>query len=96
MRNKGMPMKYTYILVALLLTACSSTGVVRMDSDTYMIAKRSAQAGFGPPDGVKADVYREANEFCSKENKKVETLNLDVTNSGFARPGNVSLEFRCK
>jgi len=59
-------------------------------------AKRSAQAGFGSPDGVKADVYHEANEFCAEENKAVETLNLDVTNSGFARPGNVSLEFRCK
>ena len=89
-------MRYICILVTLLLTACSSTGIVPMDSGTYMIAKRSAQAGFGPPDGVKADVYREANEFCAKEKKGVETLNLDVTNSGFGRPGNVSLEFQCK
>ncbi len=67
-----------------------------MDSWTYMIAKRSAQVGFGPPDSVKADVYREANDFCAKEQKQVETINLEVTNSGFARPGNVSLQFRCK
>ena len=48
-----------------------------------MIEKRSAQAGFGPPDGVKADVYKEANEFCASESTKVKTLNLDITNSGF-------------
>jgi hypothetical protein len=85
-----------FISVAFMFTACSSTGVVRMDSGTYMIAKRSAQFGFGPPDGVKADVYREANDYCAKEKKEVETINLEVTNSGFARPGNVSLHFRCK
>jgi hypothetical protein len=79
------------------MASCSSTGVVPLDGGgTYMIAKRSAQVEFGPPDGVKADVYREANEFCAKENKEVETINLEVTNSGFARPGNVSLTFRCK
>ena len=89
-------MKYILILVVFVLAACSSTGVVPMDSGTYMIAKRSAQVGFGPPDGVKADVYREANDFCTKQGKEVETIKLDVTNSGFARPGNVSLHFRCK
>lgn len=89
-------MRYTAVFVALLLVGCASTGVVPMDSGTYMIAKRSAQAGFGPPDGVKADVYREANAFCAKQQKTVETIKLDVTDSGFARPGNVSLQFRCK
>ena len=89
-------MRYLLVLLVFLLAACSSTGVVPMDSGTYMIAKKSAQVGFGPPDGVKADVYREANEFCAKENKEVETINLEVTNSGFAKPGNVCLTFRCK
>ena len=89
-------MRYILAIAVVMLVSCSSTGVVPMDSGTYMIAKRSAQAGFGPPNGVKADVYREANEFCAKQHKTVETVNLEVTDSGFARPGNVSLQFRCK
>jgi len=89
-------MKKLLICSALLLTACSSTGVVPMDDGVYMIAQRSAQVGFGPPDAVKAEVYEEANEFCAQSNKKVETVNLEMTDSGFAKPGNVSLEFRCK
>jgi len=89
-------MKYLFLILIILIASCSSNGVIPMDAGTYMIAKRSAQLGFGPPDGVKADVYKEANEFCSKENKTVETVDLQVTNSGFARPGNVSLTFRCK
>ena len=93
---KSICIKYITVLLVFLLASCSSTGVVPMDHGTFMIAKRSAQVGFGPPDGVKADVYSEANEFCSKEKKEVETINLEVTNSGFARAGNVSLTFRCK
>ena len=64
-------MKTWLVFLALVLTGCASTGVVPMDKDTYMVAKRSAQFGFGPADGVKADVYREANDFCAKENKKL-------------------------
>ncbi|ANB74496.1 hypothetical protein AYM40_01315 [Paraburkholderia phytofirmans OLGA172] len=61
-----------------------------------MVAKRSAQVGFGPANGAKADVYREANEFCAKENKKVETVSLQMTDSAFAQPASASLQFRCK
>lgn len=67
-----------------------------MDSDIFMIAKRSAQVGFGPPDGVKADVYSEANAYCAKTKQTVETIKLELTNSSFAKPGNASLEFKCK
>ncbi|URF03351.1 hypothetical protein [Cupriavidus campinensis] len=80
---------------ALSVTACSSTGVTPMDRDTYSVSKRSAQVGFGPADGVKADIYKEANEFCAREGKKVETVDLQSTNSGFARPASASLQFRC-
>ena len=64
-------MKTCLVILTLVLTGCVSTGVVPMDKDIYMVSKRSAQFGFGPADGVKADVYREANEFCEKQNKKV-------------------------
>lgn len=89
-------MRYISIFLALMFAACSSTGIVRMDSGTYMVSKRSAQAGLGPPVGARADVYREANDFCANEKKEVETINFEMTDTGFARPGSVSLHFRCK
>ncbi|MGF6995537.1 hypothetical protein P3T25_003905 [Paraburkholderia sp. GAS32] len=61
-----------------------------------MVSKRSAQVGFGPADGAKADIYREANDFCAKQNEKVETVSLQMTDSGFAQPASASLQFRCK
>ncbi len=83
------------LVTLTLLSSCASTGVVPMDHGTYMIAKRSAQAGLGPPVHTKAAVYREANAFCEKQSKTVETINVDMVDSGFGRPGSVSLQFRC-
>jgi len=89
---------FTYSFIGILffsVMGCASTGVVLMEKDIYMVAKRSAQFGFGPSYGVKADVYQEANDFCAKQNKKLETVKLDMEDGGFARPASVSLQFRC-
>ncbi len=88
-------MRYLFVTCVLGLVACASTGIVPMNSGTYLIAKKSPQVGFGPPIGIKGEVYSEANEFCAKDGKFVETLKLEETNSGFARAAAVSLEFRC-
>ena len=66
-----------------------------MDNGTYLLAKKSPQVGFGPPVGVKGEAYSEANQFCAKDGKAVETLKYDETNAGFARSAAVSLAFRC-
>jgi len=52
-----------------------------MDGDTYTVSKRSAQVGFGPADGPKSDIYREANDFCGKQGKKVQ--NRVIANDRF-------------
>jgi hypothetical protein len=59
-------MKTMLALLIVCAVGCASTGVVQTDANTYMIAKKSPQVGFGPPIGVRAEVYQEANEFCAK------------------------------
>lgn len=81
---------------ALVLGGCASTGVVPTDDGKYVIAKQSPQVGFGPPIAARAEVYQQANEFCAKDGKTVETINLVMTDSGLGRSAAVSLEFRCK
>ncbi|MEX2148809.1 MAG: hypothetical protein WD793_01220 [Steroidobacteraceae bacterium] len=88
-------MKHSLALLLVALAGCADTGIVPMDKGTYLIAKKSPQVGFGPPIGIKGEAYAEANEFCAKEGKAVETLKLEETNAGFARSAAVSLEFRC-
>ncbi len=90
-------MKFVLTLFAgtLILSGCASSGVIPMDKGTYLITKRSVQVGGGEPVGVKADVYVEANSFCSKTGMDVETVNLKTSPSLVAHPGTVELQFRC-
>lgn len=85
------------VIAAFLATqmGCASTGVVPMDKGTYMISKKSPQIGFGPPIGIKAEAYTEANDFCAKDGKAVETLKYEETDAGLARSAAVALVFRC-
>lgn len=79
-----------------LLAGCASTGVVTVDQGTYMISKQSAAGMFGTPEGVKADIYREANEFCAARGQSVETVKAETKHAiPFTRQGSASLTFRC-
>jgi hypothetical protein len=82
------------VLTALLFAGCGTPRIVHMDGDTYLIQKRSAQVGFGPPEGAKAEVYAVANKFCEDRGLALETVNFTMVDSGFARPGSVALQFR--
>jgi len=88
-------MKTWIVIFVLTFTGCVKTGLVSLDHDTYMVEKRNTQFGFGPAEELKADVYREATDFCTKLNKKMETVKFEMTDVGFIVPGNVSLQFRC-
>lgn len=84
------------VLAVIFVAACSSTGIVPLDDGVYMISKRRVQVGISTPEGVKAEVYREANAFCAEKNLVVETIKFEVTDPEFAESGRVYLEFRCK
>ena len=84
------------ITSTLIMAGCASSGIVPTDKDTYTISKMSAAGMFGTPEGVKNDIYVEANEFCAKQNKAVETVNLQMNHAIPAvRQGSANLTFRC-
>jgi len=66
-----------------------------MGKDTFMITKQSS-TGFHSGASVKADIYREANEFCGKKGlqfQPVSDRSLDgVPGRSFA---NAEIVFRC-
>jgi hypothetical protein len=79
----------------LVLTACASSGPVPIGRDTYMISKQSS-TGFHSGASVKADIYREANEFCVKKGLEFQPVK-DYSKDGV--PGyafaNAEVVFRC-
>lgn len=90
-------MRYTIVtlLFIALLTGCGTTGIVKLEQNHFMVSTKSAKIGFVNAAEEKADVYAQANEYCAKFGKEVETINLEMRNSGFARSASATLEFRC-
>jgi hypothetical protein len=78
-----------------MLSACGSTGIVKLEADRYMISEKNAKVGFVSAAEEKASVYREANKFCSGLGKEVQTLDLQMIDSGLGRQASASLEFKC-
>jgi hypothetical protein len=62
----------------------------------YSAGKSRPYFGYDHFLGLRADVYREANEFCAEQNKGVETIKLDMIKTGFIWQERVDLQFRCK
>jgi len=86
---------FAALLLLAAISACASTGVVPADKDTYIVSERGPTVGFSRPIRQTASVYKQANDFCAKQNKQVETVNLDQLDSGLGRPASASLQFRC-
>ena len=78
-----------------LLAGCSSTGVIPMDRDSYMIGKKDGMPGLGVSLSNKADVYKEANEFCVKKGLEVQTLRVTTTPAQPGVLGYTELQFKC-
>jgi hypothetical protein len=85
----------TPILILCILSACGNTGVIKMEKDKYMVSVKSAKVGFVNAAEEKVEAYKEANAFCQKQGKEVETINLELRDSGLAQSASATLEFKC-
>lgn len=89
-------LKFVSAATLIILTVCSSTGVIPVDEGVYMISKQSAAGVFGTPAGVEADIYREANVFCAERNQVLQTVDVQTQNAvPFVHEGSATLHFRC-
>lgn len=89
-------MKKSIILaIALIITGCASTGVVPIGQDTYFIGKKDGSTGLGVSYKVKAEVYKEANDFCRQKGLDVKTLEVITTPAKLAQLGSTELKFKC-
>ncbi len=78
-----------------LLAGCQSTGVIPMDQDSFYVGKKDGSPGLGVSLSNKAEVYKEANAFCSKKGLMVEVMRETVTPAAPARLGSTELQFKC-
>lgn len=81
--------------IAFAISGCQSTGIIPMDRDSYMIGKKDGTPGLGVSLSNKADVYREANDFCRAKGLEVQTLEVTTTPARPGQLGSTELHFKC-
>ena len=77
------------------VAGCVSTGVIPVDQDSYLIGKKDGSPGLGVSLTNKAEVYREANDFCKSKRLEVKTLQVTTTPARPAQLGSTELIFKC-
>lgn len=89
-------MKIALLVVGLLsLAGCaSSSGVVPMGQDTYMIS-RSAGYGHSATGPVKIAALQEANEYCAKNGKEFQIVHTQETPMSFGHFPEAEIQFMC-
>ena len=94
--KKNYPFVFYLFTVFILLSGCKSTGVIPMEQDSYYIGKKDGSPGLGVSFSNKAEVYKEANTFCSDKGLEVKILRETVTPAVPARLGSTELHFKCE
>jgi hypothetical protein len=68
-------MKIICCLLAIILAGCAlNSGVVPIGKDTFMVSRQAA-AGFSGSGTLKAEAFKEANQYCLSQNKVLQIVN---------------------
>lgn len=83
------------VCTAILAGCAGTTGqVVPTGQGAYMIANHGTM-GWSSAGAQKAKAYEDANAFCAKQSKTVETITERETDSGFGKIASAEVQFRC-
>lgn len=92
-------MRSIVLLAAALCTlagcATPNTGIVPIGNGTYMASKFGSMMTFSGGE-VKAELYREAAQFCGKSGKQASPLTSESKDSGMGTYASAEIQFRCE
>lgn len=90
-----MKTKFALFAAAAMLTACASpTGVVPIGSGIFMASKMGAMTYSGGQ--VKAELYKEAGEYCATSKKQVVPLASTSQDASLGTYASAEIQFRCE
>jgi len=80
--------------ISIFVGGCTNPGLVPMGRDTYMLSRPGGF--FTVADGeVKSELYREANEYCRRENRYLMPLSSSSRDAAVAQYASAEIQFRC-
>jgi len=86
-----------FLLGLIVLAGCASnSGVVPIGPDTFMISRQAA-TGFPGLGTLKADAFKEANQYCIGQGKHIRVVNTTETAPPyiFGNYPRAEIEFMC-
>jgi len=96
--KKGKIMKkFILLLLVVIISGCAAkSGVVQVDTDTFMISRKAA-IGFSNLDNLKAETFQEADEYCKSQNRRISIVNtIDSPPAYFlGKSPKVEVRFMC-
>jgi hypothetical protein len=89
-------MKIILLLMGIFLSGCAShSGVISDGKDSYIVIL-SGEGGYTSAGALKIDAYKEANAYCKKRKRQLETISENIIRAGLlSRFSEVDLKFRC-
>lgn len=89
-------LKAATITATLALVACTSTtGVVPIGQDTYMIGSQGKSPGGFSGSEAKVLAFAEAQKFCSTRGKSVQIINTQQSDMSFGKNATAEIQFLC-
>jgi hypothetical protein len=92
-----MAMRALLLVPFFFLAGCASnSGVVPIGKDTYLISRQAA-TGFSGSGNLKADAFREANQYCESQKRSLQVVSTQEAQPPFIL-GNfpkVEIQFMC-
>jgi len=99
--QKGNESMKGYILIACALaisfvSCASNSGIVSIGPDTYMVSRQAA-TGFSGSGDLKAEAFREANQYCLSLKKVMQVVRTSEANPPyvFGNYPKAEVQFMC-
>ena len=83
-----------FIAAGVIGCATPGSGIVEIADDTYMHSKFGSMLTFSGGE-VKAELYKEANQFCAAKGGKLIPLDSVAHDSGIATYASAEIQFKC-
>jgi len=81
--------------IVLLLGCTTTTGVVPIGKDTYMVSGSGKSPGGYSGSDVKAAAFKEATAYCAGLGKHLQILHTDQRDMSFGKNATAELQFMC-
>lgn len=89
-------MKVSVLIALTFLVGCTtSTGIIPIGQDTYMISGSGKSPGGYSGSEVKAVAFREATKYCTSIGKKLQVVSTNQRDMSYGVNATAELQFMC-